>query len=336
MTAGKRTAMSENKMFREYEEQCIHCGKCVEKCDFLRKYGYDLGEPEKLADLAYHCFLCGSCDNVCPAGLSGTALFAEMRKNAVRDGSGCYDAGTYKGLLAEKKNYKFSNYRNATSGTVLFPGCNFPALFPKTNAKIVRLFKSEYGIGVVYDCCGKPIAELGLESDEERIISRIDDELRKHGIFEIVTMCPNCFCFLKKRLSCKVTGIYDKIEELGIEIRKPEGVRLFPPCPDRYEKTWLETISHLIGYRPEEIDAVQCCGLGGCASAKEKAVADGFCDRIVKEGQGGMSVYCASCAGRFAGNGATDTRHILSMMLGVDEEPSVKTSFINRALTKVK
>ena len=33
--------------------------------------------------------------------------------------------------------------------------------------KLVKLLK-EHGIGVAYDCCGKPIAELGLEVDEKR------------------------------------------------------------------------------------------------------------------------------------------------------------------------
>ena len=46
--------------------------------------------------------------------------------------------------------------------------------------KLVKLLK-EHGIGVAYDCCGKPIAELGLEADEKRIIQRINDELKKEA-----------------------------------------------------------------------------------------------------------------------------------------------------------
>lgn len=326
--------MDRNKMFEEYESACIHCGKCVDTCDFLKKYGHDLGDPEKLTDLAYHCFLCGRCDNVCPVGLSGASLFMEMRRSAVRNGS--FDEGEYRKMLVEKRDYKFRNYRHATEKSVLFPGCNFPSLFPKTNAALVEIFRRDYGIGVIYDCCGKPVAELGLEDDEKRIVSCIDSELNKRGINEIVTMCPNCFYFLKNRLTCRVTGIYDKMEELGMEIRTLERLRLFPPCPDRYDKTWMDAIERLTGSVPEEIGAAQCCGLGGSAMACEKSVADGFCEQTLREGGTGFTVYCASCAGRFAGSGASGVRHILSMMLGIDEAPRVKSSFLNRALTKVK
>ena len=66
-------------------------------------------------------------------------------------------------LLKEKKDYIYKNYRNATGKCILFPGCNFPSFYPKTMKKLVKLLK-EHGIGVAYDCCGKPIAELGLEA----------------------------------------------------------------------------------------------------------------------------------------------------------------------------
>ena len=32
-------------------------------------------------------------------------------------------------LVLEKKNYLFCNYRHSTSGSVLFPGCNFPSFY---------------------------------------------------------------------------------------------------------------------------------------------------------------------------------------------------------------
>ena len=143
-------------------DACVHCGKCRENCAFLDKYEMDLGDVTKLQEHVYGCFLCGNCDRVCPAGISGRQLFQNLRRMQVRDGK--LEEKPYSFVLKEKKDYKFRNYRNATAGRVLFPGCNFPSMFPKTNRKIADLCKAK-GIGTVYDCCGKPIAELGLYRD---------------------------------------------------------------------------------------------------------------------------------------------------------------------------
>lgn len=40
-------------------EACTHCHVCQNQCEFLKKYGIDIGDTEKLKELSYHCFLCG-------------------------------------------------------------------------------------------------------------------------------------------------------------------------------------------------------------------------------------------------------------------------------------
>lgn len=42
-------------------DACIHCGKCTRSCLFLEKYGIDLPVLKEKPELAYHCFLCGTC-----------------------------------------------------------------------------------------------------------------------------------------------------------------------------------------------------------------------------------------------------------------------------------
>lgn len=51
--------------------ECIHCHVCQKHCEFLKKYGIDIGDTEKLKELSYHCFLCGKCTEVCPIGIDG-------------------------------------------------------------------------------------------------------------------------------------------------------------------------------------------------------------------------------------------------------------------------
>lgn len=67
-------------------DACVHCGKCRENCAFLDKYEMDLGDVTKLQEHIYGCFLCGNCDRVCPAGISGRQLFQNLRRMQVRDG----------------------------------------------------------------------------------------------------------------------------------------------------------------------------------------------------------------------------------------------------------
>ena len=169
------------------KDECIHCGACTRHCDFLNKYQMDIGDAERVEELAYHCFLCGKCKTVCPAGIDGREVFLEKRRELVTANKGKVAADGYDMLIKEKQNYIFRNYRNLTSGSVLFPGCNFPSFYPQTTKKLSALLKKEAGIGTVYDCCGKPIAELGLKAQEEKIIERMNRELKEAGVKAIRT-----------------------------------------------------------------------------------------------------------------------------------------------------
>ena len=51
-------------------EACTHCHVCQNQCEFLKKYGIDIGDTEKLKELSYHCFLCGKCTEVCPENIA--------------------------------------------------------------------------------------------------------------------------------------------------------------------------------------------------------------------------------------------------------------------------
>ena len=195
-------------------EACTHCHACQEQCEFLKKYGIDIGDTEQLEELAYHCFLCGKCTEVCPEGIDGRAYILELRRKQVEKSGGTFEKKGYGMLLKEKRDYIYRNYRHANGKSILFPGCNFPSFYPKTTRKIVNELK-KYDIGVAYDCCGKPMAELGMESDEKRIISRIQSELSERKIREVIMLCPNCYTFLKPKLAdVKIISIYEKLEEL--------------------------------------------------------------------------------------------------------------------------
>ena len=147
-------------------ENCIHCGLCTRKCAFLQKYKLDLRSFGEHPELAYHCFLCSDCSLVCPKKIDGRAVALELRRSNVDNNGGKIAEKGYSALIAEKKNYLFRNQKGANRKSVLFPGCNFPSFFPETTAYLVKLLKETADIGVLYDCCGKPVSELGLAKEE--------------------------------------------------------------------------------------------------------------------------------------------------------------------------
>ncbi|TXJ61135.1 (Fe-S)-binding protein [Brachyspira aalborgi] len=316
---------------------CIHCNKCVKKCDFLTKYNMDLHEFSKRDDLAYNCFLCNDCKIVCPKDIDGSKISLALR-NSWKDKN--YIEKKYKALLFEKKNYIFKNYKHSNTKSILFPGCNFSSFYPNAVKKIADIFRKEYNIGIAFDCCGKPIAELEIKDYEENIIKEIEKSMELSKVEEIITLCPNCYYFLKPRISIKIVTIYEKIFELGIKISNvdfPKEINLFLPCPDKESKFIKESILKLIPQYKDnikEINDINCCGLGGCAIVNERDIAKGFIEKLKSKNLNNLYVYCATCAGNFNRNKINNVRHLLLDFLNIKENISDKTSLLNRAKFK--
>lgn len=317
------------------EKQCIHCGACTRNCDFLRKYQMDIGNTQKLHELAYHCFLCGKCGDVCPVGIDGKEVFLRTRRQQVTANGGKIAEDGYDMLIKEKQNYIFRNYKNVTSGSVLFPGCNFPSFYPKTTKVLAALLKKEAGIGTVYDCCGKPVAELGLEGQENRIIEQMNERFRKAGVKEVITLCPNCYYFLKGKLEVQVTGIYEVLDRLGLgKSIEVKDMHLFTPCPDKESRLWQRQMERFLPENVQVIDDIQCCGLGGCARGKEPEISKGFTDRLKAKKYTNLYTYCGSCAGKFARDGIENVHHVLTDILEIYESPDTVKSMVNRAMSR--
>lgn len=325
-------------------ELCIHCGKCTKNCLFLRKYGMDLHEFAEHPELAYSCFLCGKCARVCPGKIDGAAIALDMRHDAVEKNGRVPDDSLYKALLWEKNPYKFASYQKGNAKSVLFPGCNFPSFYPHT-MKYLECLMKKHGIGVVYDCCGKPVYELGLAADADRNLRKMTDRLKEQGAEELIVLCPNCYHFLKNRTDIPVVTVYRKLVDLGEGRKLPaEGMPIYYPCPDRKNREMFEDIKiFLDGITDNAFDGVQCCGLGGCAAAREpelaKEMQKSAARKMMEQPNGkehGIYTYCASCISNFRRNKITDSFHVLPMILGVEEKvPTGISSVLNRAKKKV-
>lgn len=314
-------------------EKCIHCGLCTRKCTFLQKYKLDLQNFAEHPELAYHCFLCSDCSLVCPKKIDGREVAMELRRSNVAANGGKIPEKGYTALIAEKKNYLFRNKKAAERRSVLFPGCNFPSFFPETTEYLAKLLKETADIGVLYDCCGKPISELGLATEDSRGLTALKKRLEALGIEELIVLCPNCYHFLKPRLDIPVVSIYDKLNELGLGGKiVEEKVHLFVPCPDKASLALEKSLLPFIEGTWENIKGIQCCGLGGCAAGKEPEISASFATKLKDKNYPNVYTYCASCAGKLRRSGVENVHHVLVDILGTEEQSELSMkSLWNRA-----
>lgn len=241
-------------------------------------------------------------------------------------------------ILLEKAHYPFRNYPKASCETLLFPGCSFPAQFPKTMEALSNLCHA-YGVGVAYDCCGKPVAELERARDAARIAGGITHRLERLGVREVVCLCPNCMEYLGQTLALPVVSVYALLARWGYRGQgTPLSGTFFMPCPDRKHGETLAEIGALLSLDDLRIlDRAPCCGLRGDIAAHGPAAGDKLC-ALAREQAAGETIYtyCASCSGQFQRHGCGRVRHLLCAFLGVDEEPDASHALLNRARLKFK
>lgn len=313
-------------------DNCIHCGKCTKHCAFLSKYGLDLKSFSQRKDLAYHCFLCGECSAACPLGIDGRAIALAMRRERTAAKGGRPDEKGYGLLLAEKQNYIFRSKLKGNRRSVLFPGCNFPSFYPETTQHLMELLAEKADMGVLFDCCGKPIDELGMDDGAVALGKR----LKEAGVEELVVLCPNCYYHLKDKLGIAVVSIYDKLQSLGLgKVIEEEQLTLFTPCPDKKSRELEASLTPYLPADHSRVEGVSCCGLGGCAAGKEPELAKAFALELKQREHANVYTYCASCAGTFSRSGVNHVHHVLVEILETEETPELSLKSVwNRAKYK--
>ena len=162
-----------------------------------------------------------------------------------------------------------------------------------------------------------------------------------NGVKEIITLCPNCYYFLKPRINIKIMTIYEKLYELGFKFNlssNTDKINIFIPCPDKQSKhikNSILKITDLDESKIKEINNINCCGLGGCAIVNERELAQGFMDKLKNSNLENLYVYCATCAGNFNRNNINNVHHILIDMFNMDNSKiKNKTSLLSRAMFK--
>lgn len=318
-----------------HSKKCVKCGICTAHCVFLKKHNMNLMDYE--GQHQHHhgsCMACKKCHSVCPKQIDGSAITQKIRRSL--HGKGQLHLRPYNAVLVEKKVYLFKNYTMADQPVVFFPGCNFSAYFPKSTLTLSKILKEKIGAGLVFECCSKPIFEMGMEEEALLQIRNMEQRLTSTKVKEIITACPNCTAFLGSHFKeIKVTSIYDLLQRIDYPMASlPKSLDVFTPCPDRSETKILSSIASLLPPDTviKPIDSIQCCGLGGLAACVDKSLPQQQVAVLKAQPLNHIYTYCATCYGNFRRNGLHHTSHLLLDLLNLHEPfPKGFGSVLNRA-----
>jgi uncharacterized membrane protein YdjX (TVP38/TMEM64 family)/Fe-S oxidoreductase len=313
-------------------EYCTRCGLCVKECRFLATYGPPGAVAENLLSggetpaLAFECSLCGLCAEVCPVGLDPAAVFLDLRRAWVREGSDNFPE--HKAILAYERRGMSRRYTwtGLPEGceTVFFPGCGLSGSRPGRVFQVYEaLRKAEPTLGVMLDCCGKPSHDLGRSDYFNLAFSGITSVLRDHGVRRVLVACPNCHAvFREYGEGLAVESIYERMAEMPEPVagRTTGTVTVHDPCAVRFESAMHDAARSLIRSSgltvremPHARERTLCCGLGASVPFLSQEYATTWRSKRKSEVNGERLItYCSGCAGFLST--AAPTSHLLDLV----------------------
>jgi Fe-S oxidoreductase len=301
---------------RTISEKCINCELCIKECAFLREYG----KPKEIADefdpfekkyqtMAFECSLCGLCAAVCPVKIDPSGMFLEMRREAVRQGTG--DLQGHAGILKYEKRGTSQRYTYyalpENCNTVFFPGCTLPGTRPDKTIRLYEYMKTQIPtLGIVLDCCTKPSHDLGRETYFNAMFGEMRAFLVKNNIRNVYVACPNCYkVFSRYGEALSVETVYEFLAKNDLPSKKQihQAVSIHDPCAVRFEEQIHSAVRELVGKQgltihemPHHGKKTICCGEGGAGGFLTCDLAS--CWGLLRKKETGgkrMITYCAGC-----------------------------------------
>jgi len=113
-------------MADSYGQNCNKCGFCLSVCPTYQAQGtedasprariqlidffsdHKLGSSEKLKDIISKCLMCGSCANICPAGINHPERYVRMREKMIRDHGDRPEIKSLVSLLAKESRIRMA------------------------------------------------------------------------------------------------------------------------------------------------------------------------------------------------------------------------------------
>ncbi len=333
------------KKIKELADKCSECGLCAGSCPLLAELDESPGKAAArgaTAWEAFSCALCGGCEAACPAGLSPKELFAAGRRAAVAAGE--FKLDDYRYLFPDREDNLMNVYRRfsgidysdiAVKGeaeSCFFPGCTLMTYAPElTRAVYARLRDNSGCDGLVAECCGKPLTQLGLPQRADEAAGRLLTSLRKRKVRELIVACPGCYYELRPLLSpagITLRTVYEVFEPQAAIAGTGKLCTVHDSCPDRFDGIFGRQVRQLLaksGFSTVEMahgkENTICCGSGGMISNFRPDFTEELVGRRLAEACGTgadlLVSYCASCTAKFAAAAAgIRADHALSLLLG--------------------
>ncbi|MBI4619236.1 MAG: (Fe-S)-binding protein [Desulfobacterales bacterium] len=235
--------------------QCLDCGKCTAACpiaetgkDFSPRLAaskvIEKGDDDPyVQEFIWACLTCGRCDGRCPSGVKFSDFVRMLRGRWIDSGkSGIYSHGgamlslmrmmSSPGIRQNRLGFLPPEIKTQSRGKVLyFVGClpYFDVFFKNLGLHTVQIAKDSLKIlnrcdiePVVLDnerCCGHDLFWAGDQKGFARLAKESYEEIKDHGVEEIITSCPECLYTFKEifpkvlpNFDLRATHIYELID----------------------------------------------------------------------------------------------------------------------------
>jgi len=253
--------------------------------------------------------LCGACDYVCPESVPITEVIIYLRrKNRL----------TNPAILPDFYNRAIDNLKYGTgvfgenapalaenkAPALYWRGCREAAEKTEDNIKLLEKLGIEH-MTIDEGCCGGLPEEMGLDYDHSPVMERI----KSSGAETVITGCPVCANYLRKKLDLKVQLIPELLYN-----QKPPGnalsgrkVAFHDPCRmPRSPQAWeaprrliQEMGGELLGL-PREKKKSECCGAGGGLLETDPSLAGKIArnriEEVMEAGAQALITSCPLCA----------------------------------------
>ncbi len=298
--------------------QCLDCGKCTGACPVAEtgkpfsprlaaSRVIEKGDSDPyVQDFIWACLTCGRCDDRCPSGVKFSNFVRLLRSRWIDSGKpGVYSHGgamfslmrmmSSPGIRQNRKGFIPAEVKTLSEGKVMyFVGClpYFDVFFKNLNLNMVRIAVNSLKIlnrcniePVVLDnerCCGHDLFWAGDQKGFARLAKESYEDIKDHGVEEIITSCPECFYSFSEifpqvieGFDLKITHIYELIEEQLKKETDNFGLKLLPlqatlkdSCRLSYYKNTSQALRNISGQIPG-LDIIEtpdskigdfCCG----------------------------------------------------------------------------
>lgn len=202
---------------------------------------------------------------------------------------------------------------------VFYPGCSLPAADPELVWKTYELLKKQDPeLGIVFDCCAKPVRMFLGQEQAERAEKKVAARFARDGVSEVVTACGNCAVQFKQHTfdAINVSSVYDELSkapELLPEGNRPESYKVHHPCSARIDKNQQQSFTLLTAALNLNIDdtgkhPLACCLVKSPSALKKRAV---------QQDEAFLS-YCGHCVTDFSAD--IPMKHVLQLVHGDDKQ----------------